>query len=142
MRLLRPLLLILALATVAGGARAQELPAGDRAAIRDVIGRQLDAFKRDDGPGAFAFASPGIQGQFGTPEVFLDMVRRAYPAVHRPRSVEFSELLQEDGRIVQQVELVGQDGRPQLALYEMERDPAGGWRIAGCTLVRSVRVGT
>jgi hypothetical protein len=68
-------------------------------------------------------------------------VRRAYPAVHRPRSVEFSGLLQEDGRIVQQVELTGPDGTAQLALYEMEKDSAGNWRIAGCVLVRSARVG-
>lgn len=122
-------------------ARAQPATGADEAAIRGVISRQLDAFGRDDGPAAFAFASPGIQSQFGTPERFLDMVRRAYPPVHRPRTVEFSELLQSDGRIVQQVELTGPDGAAHLALYEMERDGAGGWRIAGCSLVPSVRAG-
>ena len=93
--------------------------------IQGVIAEQLDAFRRDDGPAAFAFAAPSIQSQFGTPERFLDMVRRAYPPVHRPRAVEFSELLQRDGGIVQQVELVGPDGATQLALYTMERDGAG-----------------
>ena len=103
--------------------------------------RQIEAFGRDDAPAAFALASPGIQGMFGTPDRFLDMVRRTYPAVYRPRSVEYGELTREDGRIVQHVELTGQDGQPQLALYEMERD-GDAWRIAGCTLVRSLRVGT
>ena len=138
---MRTLLLALALMALAGSVHAQGLSAADGAAIRGVIGRQIEAFRQDDAPGAFAFASPGIQGMFGTPERFLDMVRRAYPAVHRPRSVEYRELTREDGRIVQQVELTGQDGQPQLALYEMERD-GDAWRIAGCTLVRSPRVGT
>ena len=141
MPLLRRLLLALALTAAVGSVRAQEVSAADGAAIRGVIGRQIEAFRRDDAAGAFAFASPGIQGMFGTPERFLDMVRRAYPAVHRPRSVEYRELTREGGRIVQQVELTGQDGQPQLALYEMERD-GDTWRIAGCTLVQSPRVGT
>ena len=138
---LRTLLATLLLLCWAGGVHAQEVSGTDRAEIRGVITRQIDAFRRDDGPGAFAFAAPSIQSQFGTPERFLDMVRRAYPPVHRPRAVEFSELLQRDGEVVQQVELVGPDGAAQLALYSMERDGAGHWRIAGCTLVPSVRVG-
>ena len=141
MRLLRPLLLALALIAAAAGVRAQGASPDDKAAIRGVIGQQLEALGRDDGPAAFGYASPGIQGMFGTPERFLEMVRRGYPAVHRPRSVEYGDLVEEGGRIVQQVEVVGADGQPQLALYDMERSPDGIWRIAGCTLVRSPRVG-
>ncbi len=51
------------------------------AEIHDVIERQLAAFERDDADGAFAFASPGIRRRFGTPETFMDMVRRHYPPV-------------------------------------------------------------
>lgn len=69
-------------------------------------------------------------------------MRRAYPAVHRPRVVDFIKLRLDEGVIVQKVELVGPDGTPELALYTMERDPAGTWRIAGCVLVPSERVGT
>jgi len=141
MPLLRTMLAALALMFLAAGVRAQEMSGADHDAIQGVITQQIDAFRRDDGPAAFAFAAPGIQSQFGTPERFLDMVRRAYPPVHRPRAVEFSELLQRDGGIVQQVELVGPDGATRLALYTMERDGAGHWRIAGCSLVPSVRVG-
>ncbi|MGI4943706.1 MAG: DUF4864 domain-containing protein [Janthinobacterium lividum] len=141
MPMLRRLLLAAMLTAAVGGVRAEGLSASDGAAIRSVIDRQIEAFGRDDAPGAFAFASPGIQKMFGTPERFLDMVRRTYPAVYRPRSVEYGELSQENGRIVQHVELTGQDGQPQLALYEVERD-GDAWRITGCTLVRSLRVGT
>jgi len=49
--------LILGLATPAF---AQDLSAADRSAIRDVIQSQVDAFRRDDGEGAFGYASPSI----------------------------------------------------------------------------------
>ena len=139
MRRLRASLAALALLCLAGVANAQGVPDADRAAIRDVISRQLDAFQRDDAPQAFSFAAPSIRSMFGTPERFLEMVRRAYPAVHRPRAVDFSRLTDTDG-IVQEVELVGPDGTAQTALYSMERGPDG-WRITGCTLVRSARLG-
>ena len=129
-------------ATVGLGYAQADLSAADRMAIRGVINRQIEAFRHDDAEAAFSFASPGIQDQFGTPGRFLDMVRRAYPAVHRPRAMEFTGLRLDDGAVVQEVELVGPDGALELALYTMERDSAGAWRIAGCTLVPSARVGT
>lgn len=114
----------------------------DQAAIREVITRQIEAFQHDDGDVAYAYATRSIQERFGDPDRFLGMVRRAYPAVHRPRSVDFTELLVGDGTIVQQVELVGPSGEAQLALYSMQRDATGLWRIDGCVLVQSTRAGT
>lgn len=129
-------------AAIGPGQAQADLSTADRTAIQDVITRQIDAFRHDDAQAAFAFASPGIQTQSGTPDRFLDMVRRAYPAVHRPRAMEFTGLRLGEGGIVQEVELVGPDGALQLALYAMERDAAGAWRISGCVLVPSARVGT
>ena len=134
--------LALCAATRLGWAQVPSDPsAADRAAIRSVIARQIEAFRRDDAETAFGFAAPGIQQQFGTPGRFLDMVRRAYPAVHRPRAMEFTGLRLGEGAVVQEVELVGPDGALQLALYTMEWDAAGAWRIAACTLVPSARLG-
>ena len=133
---------LLFLCAIGPGQAQADLSAADRMAIQGVITRQIDAFRHDDAEAAFAFASPGIQMQFNTPDRFLDMVRRAYPAVHRPRTVEFTGLRLGEGGIVQEVELVGPDGALQLALYSMERDAAGTWRISGCALVPSARVGT
>ncbi len=138
---LRPILAVLALLCLATSARAQDVSAADRAAIKGVISRQLEAFQHDDGPGAFSYASPSIQEQFGTPGHFLDMVRQSYPSVYRPRSVEFTEVLVQGGQVIQPVELVGPNGEAELALYFMERGAQGTWRISGCTLTRSTRVG-
>ncbi|MBM3539385.1 MAG: DUF4864 domain-containing protein [Alphaproteobacteria bacterium] len=112
-----------------------DLPAPDREAIRTIIESQMAAFRRDDGAAAFAFATPGIQAMFGSPENFIEMVRRGYAAVYRPRAVEFADIMGDAERPVQLVHLVGPDGEAVIAAYEMVRDGAG-WRINGCVLLR------
>ncbi len=106
----------------------------DRAAIRTTIESQLAAFGRGDGGRAFAYAAPAIRQKFGTPENFMAMVRTAYPAVYRPREVEFRDLLEIGGAPTQRVLVVGPDNVAYLAYYIMQRQPDGGWRINGCIL--------
>lgn len=116
--------------------RADDLSNTDRAAIRAVIGEQLDAFKRDDASRAFSLATAGIRAQFGTPEVFLDMVRKGYAVVYRPQAVHFDPPEIVDGRVIQPVRMTDADGRTWIALYPMQRQPDGSWRIDGCQLAR------
>jgi hypothetical protein len=143
MRALAVLLVSLLLA--APSARADDtpsaLPRADRDAIHDVIQHQLDAFRADDAGSAFSDASPGIQGMFGDPGHFMAMVKSGYPMVYRPRSTLFGSLVEIDGRIVQKVRLVGPDGSPALALYYMEREADGTWKIDGCQLTVPDEVG-
>ncbi|MEE9300022.1 MAG: DUF4864 domain-containing protein [Alphaproteobacteria bacterium] len=138
---MKPTLLALAVlvfalpaSTVAAAADVNE---ADRGAIRAVIEDQLAAFGRDDADAAFAHASPGIQTKFRTPEIFMHMVRTAYQPVYRPREVEFRDIVEIDGVPVQHVFLVGPGGELVTALYPMERQPDGAWKIAGCYLVRA-----
>jgi Domain of unknown function (DUF4864) len=107
----------------------------DRAAIRSVITRQIEAFRRDDAAEAFALASPGIQGAFGTPENFLRMVRDSYQVVYRPASVTFLEAVLVDNEVVQKVRLSDGSGAVWLALYPMQRQKDGSWRTNGCQLL-------
>ena len=133
-RLLALLALIAGLAT---GALAQQpdVSATDRAAIRDVIQGQVEAFRRDDGDAAFGYASPMIQGMFGQSDVFMDMVRQGYRPVYRPQTFDFREIVELHGEIAQKVHVVGPDGRPVTAVYPMTRLPDGSWRINGCYLL-------
>lgn len=104
----------------------------------DVIGvikDQMAAFKRDDGPSAFAFASPDVQDQFGSAEAYLSKYSTTYKAVYRPRSVTFLNLAFSRGRLVQRVLLLGPEGRAVVALFPMVRMNDGTWRIDGCVLV-------
>jgi hypothetical protein len=127
-----PFLVLVLTACLAVPAAAQS-----QDAIRSVIERQLDAFQRDDGSEAFSYASPTIQRKFRTPETFMRMVRSGYPQVYRPQAVQFEGLTaQDDGRVVQEVFFVGPDGGGSLALYFMERQPDGSWKIDGVRLTR------
>ena len=107
----------------------------DRAMFRDIISRQIEAFRADDGERAFSFASPGIRRMFGTAESFMAMVRSGYRPVYRPQRFSFGAIETSDGLYMQRVHLVGPDGARVAALYLMERQPDGTWRIAGCHLV-------
>lgn len=132
--------LLALLASLGGSAWAQErapesgISAADRQAIREVIQSQVDAFRRDDGEAAFGYASPEIQRQFGTAEIFMDMVRQGYQAVYRPRLFDFEEIVTLNGQPTQRVRVISPDGRPVIAFYPMRRLPDGSWRIDGCVL--------
>ena len=137
---MRKLLVMLAAMVVGMGAVLAAdiaLTNNDRDEIQGAIRGQLEAFQRDDATAAFNYAAPAIREMFGTPENFIGMVRNGYAAVYRPREVEFRDLVTIEDIVVQQVLVVGQDGRPQIALYTMERQADGVWRINGCTLVAS-----
>ena len=129
---------------LAGPVLAQALPPGvtaaDRTAIQQVIQGQLNAFGRDDAEGAYGFAAPPIRKLFPSADVFMGMVKRAYPPVYRPKQAEFGALALRGGELVQEVELVGPDGNTALALYSMEREADGRWLIASCVLVPSARL--
>ncbi|MGB3669547.1 MAG: DUF4864 domain-containing protein, partial [Phormidesmis sp.] len=111
-----------------------ELAETDLQIIRQVISRQIAAFRKNDAIAAFAEAAPGIQQQFGTAENFAAMVEAAYPSVYRPRSVVFESIQMVEGLPTQQVMLMDQGGRLLRATYMMQRQTDGDWKIAGCYL--------
>lgn len=129
------LVLALALWVICLPGWAQSLADDDGAAIMGTISRQIEAFRRDDGAAAFSLAAPAIQQMYGSPERFLEAVRQTYRPVYRPRQVEFRQLGLVNGAIVQRVYLVGPDDQPSLALYFMEKQSDGSWRISGCVLL-------
>ena len=126
--------IILLAAAFAGPVRAQS--AADRTAIQSVISSQIEAFRHDDAAAAYSFAAPSIRQLFPTPEVFLEMVRAGYRSVYRPQSFDFGPLDRADGQWVQPVRLVGPDGVPMVALYVMEQQPGGAWKVAGVYMLR------
>lgn len=110
--------------------------AADRSAIDDVVGRQLRAFRDDDGGAAFALATARLRRQLGSPARLMDLVRREYAELYRPRSVSNVDFVAFRGYPTRRLRVVGADGAVVVAYYMMRQDDRGEWRIAGCVLAR------
>ena len=136
---------LIAMATLGAGMRAHAappkgeptLPAAEWKAIKKVIGDQRAALKAGDAAKAFAQASPGIRAQFGTAENFLAMVKTAYDALLAARYAEFLEGAVIEGNVIQPLRLIAPDNTVQVALYTMEKQKDGRWKISGCVLAPS-----
>jgi hypothetical protein len=113
------------------------LPDAEWTAIKAIIAEQLAALKAGDATKAFAYASPGIRQQFGAAANFLTMVRTAYGALIAARYTEFLEGALIDGSVIQPLRLVAPDNSVRVALYTMQKQPDGRWKISGCVLAPS-----
>ena len=130
----RRLFLALAALVLLWGLPQQQAAADDSTDIQKVISDQIAAFQRDDGAEAFSYASPNIRRMFGNADTFMRMVRQGYPSVYRPQSFEFQEVVEIEGRLVQDVLFVGPSGEVEIGSYLMERQPDGTWRINGVVM--------
>jgi hypothetical protein len=114
----------------------------DRLAIQRVIVDQIRAFQREDDLAAFSLAAPDIRRQFGSAQAFVTMVKLGYEPIFHNRSTMFLEAAVIDGSIIQAMRIVQSDGDVVIALFNMERQANGDWRIAGCELAPSDLIAT
>lgn len=135
----RGFLAILALIAWAGGATAEKVVTPEPG-IEATIGAQIEAFLVDDFAQAFTFASPNIQGLFGTHDRFGQMVRNGYPMVWRPGDVQYLELREVEGALWQRVMIRDRMGGVHMLDYQMIR-VGEDWRINGVQLLRAPDVG-
>lgn len=124
------------LLSLAGTAAFAEPSATDKAAMHDTVQSQINAFQRDDGATAFSFAAPGIQAMFHTPDLFMNMVRQAYPQVYRPRSITYGAVIERPEGITQDIFLTGPDGQNWIARYRFEKQADGSWKISGVAILK------
>jgi len=129
--------LAIALAATLVPAQGPTHPAADWDRIRGVVAAQREALVAGDGERAFAFATPALRRQYGSAEAFMRMVRSGYQALVDARYVELLEGAVIEGSTIQPLRLVMPDGAVLVALYTMERQRDGGWRIAGCVIAPS-----
>lgn len=104
--------------------------AQENQAIEDVIGQQLQAFNDRSVEDAWQFASPMIQGMFGTPGNFGAMVQNGYPMVWTNKDVEFLELDEKNGVLTQRVLIRDASDVAYILEYAMIETPEG-WKING-----------
>lgn len=112
--------------------------AGDGvAAARNVILLQEQAFGRDDAAAAYSYAAPAIRQLFPRAEIFMDMVQNSYAPVYRHKSFEFGEARTEGNWVAQRVHIVDANGDGWEALYTLEQQSDGGFKITGCSLLKA-----
>jgi Domain of unknown function (DUF4864) len=125
-------LLFAALLYLAAPARA----ADDVAAAQGVIRSQVEAFGRDDAAAAYSYAAPAIHELFPQADLFMLMVQHSYAPVYRHKSFEFGEAAVADGRVAQRARIVDDNGETWEALYTLEQQPDGSFKIIGCALLK------
>ena len=111
--------------------------ADDVSAAQSVIRAQEQAFGRNDAAAAYSHAAPAIQQIFPEADIFMQMVRQAYPPVYRHKSFEFGEARAAGGQVAQRVHIVDDNGEAWEALYTLEQQPDGSLKITGCSLLKA-----
>lgn len=134
-------LLLLALLVAPGAAAApSDAPTLQRAewkAIEQAIGGQRAALKAGDGAKALTFATPAMRDQFGSADRFMRMVRDGYAPLLAARDTKFLEGAVIEGAVIQPLRLILPDNTVLVAIYQMEKQKDGRWKIAGCILAPS-----
>jgi len=110
--------------------------ADDVAAAQGVIRAQEQAFARDDAAGAYSHAAPAIREIFPAPDIFMSMVQNGYAPVYRHKSFEFGDSKSEGSSISQRVHIVDANGEAWEALYTLELQSDGSYKITGCSLLK------
>ena len=125
------------LAVVLLGLAAPACAGDDVAAAQSVIRSQAEAFSRDDAAAAYSYAAPAIHDMFPQADTFMAMVQRSYAPVYRHQGFEFGEARVEGGWIAQRVHVIDANGEAWEALYTLEQQPDGSFKITGCSLLKA-----
>ncbi len=133
-------LFLLLLISVVNGAAAEAMHPSDVQAIRIVIQSQLDAFEEDDAVKAFDLAAASTRVELGDAENFLRLIKEKYPPIYRHRLAIFSAPEMVDGYALQIVRLTDRDNLVWLAVYRMQRETDGNWKVEGCRLLETTSI--
>jgi hypothetical protein len=126
-------LLFVALLAFAAPAAA----ADDVTAAQAVVRAQEQALAHHDAASAYSYAAPTIHQLFPQADIFMTMVESQYAPVYRHRSFEFGEARTEGGWVAQRVHIIDANGEAWEALYTLEQQADGSYKITGCTLLKA-----
>lgn len=105
--------------------------------IRTMIEQQIKAFLKNDADTAYSFAAPDIKAIYPDKDDFFAMVKKSYEPVYHPGNYAFgrSRSIDNGGTIYQEVLISGRDGKDWTAIYQVMRQPDGGYKINGVQVV-------
>jgi uncharacterized protein DUF4864 len=111
--------------------------ADDVAAAQGVIRAQEQAFAHDDAASAYSYAAPAIHQLFPQAGIFMTMVRSQYAPVYRHKSFEFREARTYGSSVAQRVHIIDANGEAWEAMYTLEQQGDGSYKITGCMLLKA-----
>jgi hypothetical protein len=126
-------LLLFSLLTLTAPASA----ADDVTAAQGVIRSQEQAFSQGDAAAAYSYAAPAIKKLFPQAEIFLFMVQNSYAPIYRHKSFEFGDARTEGNWIAQRVHIIDADGQAWEAMYTLEQQADGSFKVTGCSLLKA-----
>lgn len=127
--------LALVLGLAANAAAAQEdFDINAAREISLVVQSQLDAFSEDDAERAFSLATEATQNLAGTPGEFMRVIKQQFTPIYRHRAALFSKPEIIGKHALQVVQLTDHDNFVWIAIYQVEREGNGAWKVDGCQL--------
>jgi len=106
----------------------------DKATIRQIVEKQLQAFQTNDIEKALSLMSPSIQGQFD-PRDFMAMIRNKFSAIIKPRSTMFRgfTLVNNFPALISMI--MDQNGDLVQVIFVVQHQHDYSWRIHGYELL-------
>jgi len=106
-------------------------------ATQSIIQQQITAFLANDPATAYSYASPAIKGIFPDKDRFFDMVKKSYAPVYQPGNYAFgrNKVIDNGAMVLQEVMITGTEGKDWTAVYQMQRQPDGSYKINGVQML-------
>lgn len=112
-------------------APAQTISPEQKTATQAVIKDQLSAFQTGDHDRAFSHAAPSIKKMFRSTENFIRMVESGYNALYASDGYFFARNRTDGTTIFQEVIATDQSGKQWQAIYSLQLQDNGSWKITG-----------
>ena len=106
----------------------------DKIAIRQLIEKQLSAFRQKDEATAFALTSPTIQQRYGQNN-FINTIESSYDAIIKPRSIMFQGFTLVNNYPALVSMIMNQAGELSQGIFIVQHQPDYSWRIHGYELL-------
>jgi hypothetical protein len=106
----------------------------DKAMIRQLVEKQLQAFGQDDEETAFALTSPIIQRKFARKD-FINILGDKYISLIKPRAIIFRGFTIVDNYPALVSTIMDRQGNIAQGIFVVQRQSDDTWRIHGYELV-------
>ena len=131
---LNPISLLVFMLAISGVAIAQTEQLSDS---QQVIENQIRAFHQRDHEEAFGYAAPALRIVFRDVENFIKMVKRGYNPIYAAQNWAFGRSRTEGTKIHHEVLISVPKGGEWVALYSLQKQQNGMWKIVGVQLLKS-----